>query len=168
MTRETQVGVYEYEEPLDYGPWEELLEIIWSEMPDYVVNLGDFTEPYYEDAPTHTPLAIDLLACKRIRYIKLLGNHDRTDGLDNVMLDGYRYEHGHKLAQYGSQEYDHKEYVAALRENTKGMRVIHGHTHYPKLTKFGDVTTLDVGSVTFSRTFGRINDGVPIIGHLKG
>lgn len=44
-----------------------------------------------------------------------------------------------------------------LRENTKGMtNLVHGHTHVPCAG-----WPLDVGSVTFSQTYGEIIDGIP-------
>ena len=51
MSRNCQVNIYEYENPLDYSPLYELCWRLLDDPPDVVVNLGDFTETYWEEAP---------------------------------------------------------------------------------------------------------------------
>jgi predicted phosphodiesterase len=156
MTRLTQVEVYEYEEPLDYAPFLRLCDLIVASRPDAVVNLGDFTEPFHE-----TPPALpDMYRWAQLatKVYKLAGNHDRADGADHVILDGVRYEHGHKLApSMPGADASVDGYVARLRANTAGARLVHGHSHVPA---GGPGLPLDVGSVTFSRTYGEVVGGV--------
>ena len=71
-----------------------------------------------------------------------------------VVIDDVRYEHGHKLGTLRNST--REEYMKNVRKNTVGMRVVHGHTHIPSETSG---LPLDVGSVTFSRTYGEIIDG---------
>ena len=156
MSRSLQVNVYEYEKPLDYVPFIRLCDIIVQTRPDAVVNLGDFTETYWEDPP----MLPDLYRWVQLGTVvhKLAGNHDRDNGADHVVLDGVRYEHGHKLGVPGGDE-SVDGYIRGLRQNTSGLRVAHGHTHVPHNGVGG--WPFDVGSVTFSRTYGEIIDGVP-------
>jgi len=129
----------------------ELCELLLADPPDVVVNLGDFAATY-EDNPLPK---VYQNVCDVVRVIKVRGNHDdRADGVDNVIIDGVRYEHGHKLA--GGNPESRREYTQLLRENAKGLRIVHGHTHQPY---WGAPWPLDVGSVTFSGTYGEIIDG---------
>jgi len=51
-----------------------------------------------------------------------------------------------------------------LRRNVADLRLVHGHTHVPYLPEKG--WPLDVGSLTFSRTYGEVVDGVPTLHFL--
>ena len=160
MSRFLQREVYEYEKPLDYEPFQRLLSLILSNPPDVVVNLGDFTETFYSDEITLPGDYVRLAL--RIKLIKIAGNHDRDDGIDHVVFDGVRYEHGHMLVPNMSWgRCHHQGYIARLRENTGGMRLVHGHSHIPH-----EAWPLDVGSVTFSQTYGEVIDGVPFLRSL--
>ncbi|KKL92197.1 hypothetical protein LCGC14_1887130 [marine sediment metagenome] len=155
MSRELQLSVYEYEEPLDYELFRRLCQTLLAAPPDVVVNLGDFTETYWEQPPTMLEEYAALQTATRV--VKLRGNHDPSDGEDCIVLDGVRYEHGHKLvpARPGADA-SVENYIARLRENTASeQRLVHGHSHVPF-----EGPPLDVGSVTFSGTYGEIVDGV--------
>ncbi len=155
MTRELQVDVYEYEPALDYAPFLALCDLILADPPDVVVNLGDFTESFYGDN-CPLPVAYKEIA-DTLHVIKIAGNHDRDDGHQFIDLDGVRYEHGHKLApKMPGADASVEGYIGRLRVNTAGMKVVHGHSHVPS-EGFG--LPLDVGSVTFSQTYGEIIDG---------
>ncbi|KKL75693.1 hypothetical protein LCGC14_2052310 [marine sediment metagenome] len=156
MTRELQVDVYEYNTPLDYRPFLQLCKLIAKDPPDVVVNLGDFTETFYGDnrslPPAYTQLEPD------IHIIKLAGNHDRDDGQQYVTIDDVRYEHGHKLVpSMPGADASVDTYIERLRRNTESMLLVHGHSHEPH--GGNGKWPLDVGSVTFSKTYGEIIDG---------
>jgi predicted phosphodiesterase len=160
MSRQLQVDVYEYDPPLDYRPFYRLLWELNENPPDAIVNLGDFTETFYGD---YCPLP---RAYKNLhetgRLVKLRGNHDRDDGIEFINLDGVRYEHGHKLGTMKGADASVDGYIEMLRENTHGItNLVHGHTHVPNAG-----WPLDVGSVTFSRTYGEIVDGIPYLREL--
>lgn len=163
MTRSTQLDVYGYTKPLDYNPLRRLIADLINDPPDVVVNLGDFTEPVYED----DGLIVEVLLpyyerlCRDVRAIKLRGNHDKSRGDEFVELDDVRYEHGHKLTRPGDDG-SVEGYVTSLREATKGRRLVHGHSHAPKAG-----WPLDVGSITFSQSYGEITDGVPSLKYMK-
>ena len=166
MTRELQVDVYEYNTPLDYRPFLQLCNIILDDPPDVVVNLGDFTETFYKDN-RRSPDAYTLIQLMgnagKLEFYKLAGNHDRDDGAQYITIDDVRYEHGHKLApNMPGADASVVGYVERLRENTVGQRIVHGHSHYPS-----GPWALDVGSVTFSQTYGEIVDGEAFIKTLK-
>ena len=152
LSKRLQVELYSYDPLLNYAPFLELCELILADPPDIVVNLGDFAA-IYEDNPLPE---VYQNVCDVVKVVKVRGNHDdRDDGVDYVEIDGVRYEHGHKLAAWGSIE-SKREYIELLRENAKGLRIVHGHTHQPHR---GAPWPLDVGSVTFSGTYGEIVDG---------
>ena len=155
MTRELQVDVYEYDPPLDYAPFLALCNLIFEDPPDVVVNLGDFTERFYGDT---RPLPMEYNVLEELTHvIKIAGNHDRDDGHKFIELDGVRYEHGNKLApNMPGADASVDGYVGRLRENTAGQKIVHGHSHEPY---WGAPWPLDVGSVTFSQTYGEIIDG---------
>jgi predicted phosphodiesterase len=168
MTEETQREVYEYDPPLNYTPFTDLIQLIHNEKPDLVVNLGDFTEPFYEE-PRELPILFQdwVMNDPSIRYVKVLGNHDRDDGVDHFIDGQFRYEHGHKLGP--TQWSDARsEYIENLRKITLGSGVVHGHTHEANIQLINGIYTLDVGSVTFSGSCGIIEDGVPRIHMLRG
>lgn len=155
MTRETQVEVYGYDEPLEYNPFLRLCELILDTRPDAVVNLGDFTEDAWENPTRKLPNSYARIQLGKALH-KIAGNHDQY-GAQFMELDGIRYEHGHKLGIPGADS-SVDGYIKDLRANTAGMRIVHGHTHVP-----AGPWPLDVGSVTFSRTYGEIVDGVPVL-----
>ena len=152
LSRRLQVELYNYNPPLDYGPFLELCEVILSNPPDMVVNLGDFAA-LYEDNPLPAQW---LRVVSSMKVVQLRGNHDpESSSFDHVTLDDVRYEHGHKLmTDLPGQDSSVRDYVQRLRENTKGERLVHGHTH-----QFAGPWPLDVGSVTFSGTYGEVVDG---------
>ena len=162
MTRELQMNVYEYDPPLDYAPFLALCNIIFDDPPDVIINLGDFTETAWRD---NCPLPEPWKEITDICHImKLAGNHDHNDGEQTATIDGVRYEHGHKLVpNMPGADASVDDYVARLRENTAGERLVHGHSHMP-----AGPWPLDVGSVTFSRTYGEIIDGEAKILNLSG
>ncbi len=167
MTRELQVDVYEYESPLNYTPFLALCNIIRNDPPDVVVNLGDFTETFWRDnrrAPDAYTIVQLMGNAGIFEFYKLAGNHDRDDGEQFVIIDDVRYEHGHKLApNMPGADASVDGYVARLRENTAGKKIVHGHSHMP-----AGPWPLDVGSVTFSQTYGEIIDGEARILSLSG
>lgn len=135
----------------DYKNIRSLLNQLLQKPPDAVVNLGDWWEPLY-DRSTPTGDIFDLYAelCKAMPVFKLAGNHDRKDGLPYVFLRGVRFEHGHACGV--------SKNVEAIRSYYRGQRVVHGHTHEPQ-----EGWPLDVGSITFTGTYGEIIDGVPYL-----
>ena len=162
MTRALQTNIYEYEQPLDYEPFHKLLSLILADPPDAVVNLGDFTETYWGDTFTLPVDYVRLMASKKTKLIKIAGNHDPADGYSAEMVDRLRYEHGHKLVpNMPGADSSTDGYTQRLRENTAGMRLVHGHSHVPT-----EAWPLDVGSATFSQTYGEIIDGVPNLRRL--
>ncbi len=167
MTRELQVNAYEYDPPLDYAPFLALCNIILENPPDAVVNLGDFTETAWRDN-RHPPDAYTIIQrmgnAGTFEFYKLAGNHDPDDGEQTVSIDGVRYEHGHKLAsKMPGADTSVEGYIERLRENTVGEKIVHGHSHVP-----AGPWSLDVGSVTFSKTYGEIIDGEAKILHING
>lgn len=159
MERKLQVDVYEYTTPLDYRPFLKLCEIIAKDPPDVVVNLGDFTETFYGDN-RHLPDVYTQLE-PNIHIIKVAGNHDRNDGHQYISIDGVRYEHGHKLAANYGRATSRDEYRDMVREGVRDLAgpVVHGHTHTPYSYPQRPTQAMDVGSVTFSQTYGEIIDG---------
>ncbi len=159
MSRRVMNEVYEYDPPLDYEPFIRLCMLIIHNMPDVVIDLGDLTERYWEDPP---PLPYEYIRLTREAptFIKLRGNHDHSDGDEYAVFDSVRYEHGHKLGPKPRTE-SREEYVVGLRAATKGQRLVHAHTHFPQ-----DGMPLDVGSVTFSGTYGEIVDGKPYLRYV--
>lgn len=160
MTRKLQVDIYEYDLPLNYEPFLQLCKIIADDLPDMIINLGDFTETFWGDNHVlpylYTQLESD------VHVVKLAGNHDRDNGEQMIIVDGVRYEHGHKLVPKmpGADE-SVEGYIKSLRENTVGEHLVHGHSHVP-----AGPWPLDVGSVTFSKTYGEIIDGKAELKHL--
>jgi len=153
LSKKLQVELYEYDPLLDYAPFLELCELLLADPPDVVVNLGDFAA-LYESSENSLPEVYQNVR-DTMKVIKIRGNYDdKADGVDRVEIDGVRYEHGHKLA--GGNPESRREYIQLLRENAKGLRIVHGHTHQPY---WGAPWPLDVGSVTFSGTYGEIIDG---------
>ena len=151
MSRKVQEEIFEYE-PLSYAPFLRLCKKLLENPPDVVIDLGDLAELVYEDLPL--PREYTNLQGGDVELIKLRGNHDPGDGEEFVVIDGVRYEHGQKLGTVlsGTRE----EYMKSVRIATVGMKLVHGHTHIPSETS---ELPLDVGSVTFSRTYGEIIDG---------
>lgn len=133
----------------DYRNIRALLERLLANPPDAVVNLGDWWEPVY-DKSNPTGDIFDLYAelRKTIPIFKVEGNHDRKDGLEYVVLEATRYEHGHACGV--SRD------IEAVRAYYRGKRVVHGHTHSPN-----EGWPFDVGSITFNGTYGEIIKGVP-------
>ncbi len=163
MSRHVQEEVYEYERPLDYGPFIRLCKQLLQAPPDVVVDLGDLAERYWED-PSPLPEEYRRLVSEP-RFVKLRGNHDRDDGDEYAVFDGVRYEHGHKLGPKPRTE-SREEYVVDLRVMTKGQRLVHAHTHVPQDAAGLEDTPLDVGSVTFSGTYGEVVDGRPYLRYI--
>ena len=167
MTRELQVNVYGYDPPLDYAPFLALCNIILDDPPDAVVNLGDFTETAWRDncrLPDAYTIIQRMGNAGTFEFYKLAGNHDHNDGEKTVTIDGVRYEHGHKLVpNMPGADASVDDYIARLRENTVGEKIVHGHSHIP-----AGPWALDVGSVTFSKTYGEIIDGKAKILKLDG
>ena len=151
MSREVQEEIFEYES-LNYSPFLRLCKKLIEDPPDVVIDLGDLAEIVYEELPL--PEEYIQLTYSMPRFHKLLGNHDPQDGEEFIEIDGVRYEHGHKLGTIRSG--NREEYMKSVRENTVGMKLVHGHTHIPSETVG---LPLDVGSITFSRTYGEIIDG---------
>lgn len=136
----------------DYGNVKKLLAHILESEPDIVVNLGDWEERLY-DQPYYAnqilPEYIEVL--KRFDVVKIAGNHDKDDGKTAVTIDGVRYEHGHR----GTRARD----VESIRTKFANTKTVHGHSHEPK-----EGWPLDVGSITFTGTYGEIINGEP---HLR-
>jgi len=163
MTRDLQVNIYEYERPLDYEPFHRLLASTLADPPDVVVNLGDFTETFWGDTFTLPVDYVRLMTSKSIKLLKIAGNHDPDEGYSAEMVDRVRYEHGHKrVSSMLGADNSVDGYLQQLRDSTAGMRLVHGHSHVPQAG-----WPLDVGSVTFSRTYGEIIDGVPHLRRLE-
>ncbi|KKM78355.1 hypothetical protein LCGC14_1360790 [marine sediment metagenome] len=152
LSERLQVELYEYDPLLDYAPFLELCEVILSDPPDVVVNLGDFAATY-EDNPL--PEVYQKMH-DTVKVVQLRGNHDpESSAFDYTVLDDVRYEHGHKLmADLSGEDASVEGYIKRLRERTKDERLVHGHTHQP-----AGPWPLDVGSVTFSGTYGEVIDG---------
>jgi len=131
----------------------ELLRALIANPPDVVVNLGDWWEPFYDASPPIVPEYERLKTLTRV--IKTFGNHDPKDGQEFVELDGIRYEHGHACGK--SRD------VQAVRAFYANRRIVHGHTHAP-FSGLG----FDVGSISFTGTYGEIIDGTPCLKRVGG
>jgi len=140
-----------FDKHIDYSNYEKLLEILHAGDFDQVVNLGDYWEAYYdtkESVCSAYPLCLDTPF-----YLSIKGNHDKS-GYPFVEIDGIRYEHGHNnKCSNGLKE---------AREIYEGKKVVHAHTHEPK-----EAWALDVGSITFTGTYGIIEDGIPRLEYIK-
>lgn len=123
----------------DYKHCANLATVIKRERPDLVIDLGDWEEDYYEPTGMAIRLCPELAQIERVR---IKGNHDRA-GLLSCTYDGVLYEHGYK-----------KIY------NT-GDKVVHAHTHNPH-----DGWPLDVGSITFTGTYGIVVNGLARLEYL--
>ena len=167
-SEETQLELYD--RLLDYTPVYKLMESILSDPPDFVVNLGDFTEPLYE-TPDLAKLLPEWSDVQELNVCQLMGNHEAGRNLDietHANFDGVRYEHGHYqtlVETDGKRELNPETYNAGLRKRHEGQRLVHGHTHIPYTGENG--WPVDVGSVVHSQTYGEIIDGVPYIKELK-
>ena len=145
-------------EELDYAPIRALIKRILEDPPDAVVNLGDFTEPFY-DIDTDPIIDALLPEYKELSYVadvhELSGNHDRGKYPQSyTVIDNVRYEHGDRLVPSGMSKTE--EYIKILRQSAKewGPKLVHGHSHFPN-----EGWPLDVGSITYSRTYGIIEEG---------
>lgn len=148
----------EEDEFLDYTAIQTLVSLILSNPPDAVVNLGDFIEPFYDIDTAYTVRTL-LPEYKRIKNVTALyqlnGNHDAgINELNAVTIDGVSYEHGNRLVPSGMSKTE--EYIRILRKSAIewGPKLVHGHSHYPN-----EGWPLDVGSITYSHTYGLIEDG---------
>lgn len=147
-------AVYLWGHPLDYKPCWSFLELFENERPDILISLGDLWEPLYDSNEEAASICPPLWALLNERDGKLIcGNHDRQNGQQRLVYDNVVYEHGH-----------HKCWpLSATTENVrrayKGLHCVHAHTHHPR-----KAWPLDVGSLTFTETFGEIIDGYP---HLR-
>lgn len=155
---QTQLDLQEHN--YKYSNARHMLDVWVRYPPDYVVNLGDFVEPMYDDDLTIEALIEteipDYLKLKQVtEVIELDGNHDRGyNSRSFVDLHGIRFEHGHQLVPFSSGNFVSKDkYIEKIREATNGVdRLVHGHTHDPQKGP-----PLDVGSLTFSNTYGLIS-----------
>src|SRR3990172_7702919 len=141
---------------VDYRSAHELMAYIKDTEPDLVINLGYFTEPFYDKEDVVDTL---LPEYRQIEAIRLRGNHDRCLDLpDFVTVDGVRYEHGHKLAS--GKTSTRAEYIEMARKGAAALTIpiVHGHTHSPYRAETG--FPLDVGSITYSQTAALIIDGL--------
>ncbi len=138
VQKELQDNEYNYENVL------KLMEVIKTKKPDAVVFLGDWEEDYYEQSGWSNRLCPGLA---ELVTHKIKGNHDR-DGLPFVAIDGWKYEHGHNNKPSWKLE--------DIRAFYEGKKIVHAHTHRPV-----NGTPLDVGSITFTGTYGIIENGVP-------
>ena len=159
-TPETQMDLQDHS--YNYDNIRELLEICAEKTPDFLINLGDFTEPRYDsrdvsdkllfkEIPLYYEISKYGVVVRRIN-----GNHDTERDTDNVIdIDNVRYEHGHQLIGVNNRV-SRKEYANLVHESTKDInyKLVHGHTHTPK-----EGNPLDVGSITFTGTYGEIIDG---------
>ncbi len=145
-------------ERLDYTPIRTLIFRLLQTPPNAVVNLGDFTEPIYDADTTSVVEALlpEYRELKKFTKVyELNGNHDAgTNELNTITLDGVRYEHGNRLVPSGMSKTE--EYIRMIRASAEawGPKLVHGHSHYPN-----EGWPLDVGSITYSRTYGVIVDG---------
>ncbi len=142
----------------DYGSFERFTERVLANPPDAIVNLGDLNEPLYDDIEVVMQNEGETFVLLP-DVVNLRGNHDPKGGDAFVVIDGLRYEHGHQrmLDHYhGKQFRDGTEYNERLRSLHDGERMIHGHTHFPKVG-----WAFDVGSITFSGTYAEVVDGEP-------
>lgn len=135
-----------------YENLKRLIEIIIYDPPDLVVNLGDFQELLYEpDGIYRTAVPeYDNMPCP---VIKLCGNHDKKQGALRHVMGPVRYEHGH----IGTRARD----VESIRRRFANTRTVHGHSHEPKAG-----WPLDVGSITFTGTYGEIINGESFLRHV--
>ena len=146
-----------------------LMEMIISDPPDVLVNLGDFTEPMYEtpDLPNLLPEWSEVQT--KVKTIaRLMGNHEagfkHTGYKTHWSFDGIRYEHGHYqvgMATHWRQFETGERYNQTLREVHRKQLLVHGHTHIPYVGEQG--WPVDVGTVTHRQTYGEIIDGTPYI-----
>ena len=168
-TSETQVALQDHK--YAYETAERLMSLLLNDPPDVVVNLGDFTEPLYDGIDVVEELLPDYLKLIEVTKVyRLKGNHDRfLDYPEMKTFDGVRYEHGHKLAAAYGGATSRAEYTEMVRNEVRGLGapVVHGHTHSPYLYPQG-TQAMDVGSVTFSQTYGEIIDGEMRILNLSG
>ncbi len=161
-TPETQIDLQDHN--YNYDNIRALLEIVADKTPDFLINLGDFTEPRYEDKKVseklifkEIPLYWDMHKYG-VKVRRLNGNHDADEfgkNINFIQIDEVRYEHGHQLINLRDRM-SRKEYAEKVHESTKDIRfkLVHGHTHMPQ-----EGNPLDVGSITFTGTYGEIIDG---------
>jgi len=148
----------EENETISYAPIQALIKNILENPPDAVVNLGDFSEPFYDEdtARTIEEWVPDYKYIKDVANLyELSGNHDRgVYPQSYTVIDGVRYEHGDRLVPSGMSKTE--EYIRILRKSAIewGPKLVHGHSHFPN-----EGWPLDVGSITYSRTYGLIEDG---------
>jgi predicted phosphodiesterase len=141
-TPNTQVLLFD--KHINYDNFTKLQKIMNNDFFDVIVNLGDYWEAYYDtikDIESYYPI-------RNIPFMSAIkGNHDKY-GYLFVEIDGIRYEHGHNnKCSNGLKE---------ARIIYKDKKVVHAHTHEPK-----EAWALDVGSITFTGTFGIIENGIP-------
>ncbi len=145
-------------EQIDYSPIRALIQRLMMSPPDAVVNLGDFTEPVYDLDTTSVVEALlpEYRQLKKVTNVyELNGNHDAgVNKLNSITLDGVVYEHGNRLVPSSMSKTE--EYIKILRRSAEewGPKLVHGHSHYPN-----EGWPLDVGSITYSSTYGLIVDG---------
>ena len=163
---ETQVELHD--ELLEYLPARELIKQLIENPPDYVINLGDFTEPFYDPEDVVSKMLPDYFKLKEtVEVIELSGNHDNAyGGRDYIFINGIKCEHGHKfIGKRNDFAETREEYIKNLRKAVidNNERIVYGHTHVPcQQTPY----ILDVGSVTLSQTYGEIIDGVPELKYI--
>lgn len=97
---------------------DELVKVIKSEKPDFVISVGDYWEPIYDTTFPDTELA-------NLTDVFLNGNHDRDYGVDRHSVDGILFIHGHQ-----------KEILPSSR--------VSGHTHEPCNNGFMDIGSLTI------------------------
>lgn len=150
-SHETQL--YLHGKNYDYANAAKMIDIVNANPPDLLVNLGDFEERLYEPIGFYKSVLpqYDTISCE---VVKLCGNHDKRDGIDFVVIDGVRYEHGH----IGTQSRN----VNNIRAHFRNRQVVHGHSHIPH-NGWG----FDVGSITFSGTYAEVINGNPALHYVN-
>ena len=133
--------------PVDYAHCVRFIELMRADPPDRLLCVGDLSEDYW-DAPRTWELEI-MPEFASLPMERMQGNHEHDGYPLAIEIDGVRYEHGRCKP----------DTVEAVRRVYDGRRVVHGHTHQPK-----EAWPLDLGSLTFTGTYGEIIDGAA---HLR-
>ncbi|MCA9366872.1 metallophosphoesterase [Candidatus Kaiserbacteria bacterium] len=138
----------------DYKNVKKLLRLIIETKPDVVVNLGDWEERLYDPPYYASQILPDYVkVLQDFDVVKIAGNHDKDDGQKAAVIDGICYEHGH----IGTRARD----IASIRQKFANTKTVHGHSHEPKAG-----WPLDVGSITFTGTYGEIINGEPFLRYV--
>ena len=143
---------------------------------DRLILLGDTVESLYDTVDDLDQIYGTYMRELHSNVVVILGNHDSTaTSLYKLWfpnapigtafrLDGITYLHGHLIAPPNDgRVVPRDEYLQSIRVGIKPYApIVYGHTHEPLL----GADAMDVGSVTYSRTYGIVRDRLLALGSL--